>query len=320
MKSLTIAYTTARKEPKVDWFLESLVKQSGLPAVVDVLIIDHMAQPFGGWTINNVEERRRNLFEVTSRLGLEQVIRWLPQKPNVFSGPHKLTKDEWWSKSSDLNSAICLAKGSWLACVDDRSVLMPGWLDAIKRAMKGNYAVCGSYEKRSGMTVENGVITNLGTVIGKDPRKQRINSPMWKITGGQWFGAGQWFGCTNALPLEWALQVNGYDESCDGMRYEDTTFGNMLLENKFPVKYDPLMAIVEDRTPGFDVAVKSMDKGVSPADKSHSLLKRVHGKKQATHHWNLREIRERVLRGEPFPMPDQPTHDWYDNQPLIDFP
>lgn len=296
--SLTIALTTARQEPKFDWFLRSLENQLHEGDPVKVIIVDLL---FG-------------------KRGITTDFQMVPVKPNVWQGEHRLTTSDYWAKSAALNTAICLCKSDWMAFCDDRAVLMPGWLDAIKRAMKGNYAVCGSYEKRSGMTVTDGVITNPGTLIGEDPRKKSINHQMWKLTGGAWGNAGQWFGCTNALPLEWALQVNGYDESCDSMRYEDTTFGGMLAENGYPIKYDPRMGIVEDRTTGHDALVKSQDKGVSPNDKSHALLRRVAGKKQATHHWNLREIREKVLRGEPFPIPNQPTHDWYDYQLLSEFP
>jgi hypothetical protein len=308
MKSLTIAYTTARSEPMMEWFRDSLKNQLSNEESerVDIITVDLLAGEKTRWDkINPVR-----MCSVTH----------CEPKPNVWQGAHRITKSQWWAKSNALNTAICLAKGEWFATIDDRSVLMPGWLSAIKRAMRGEYAVCGSYEKRSGMTVENGAITNPGTLIGEDPRKKQVKSSLWKIVGDNYSGGGKWFGCTNALPLEWALQVNGYDESCDGMRYEDTVFGGMLAENKCPVKYDPAMAIVEDRTPGFDVTVKSMDKGVSPKDKSHALLKRVQGKKQATHHWNLRESRERVLRGEPFPVPDQPTTDWFDGMRLEDFP
>jgi hypothetical protein len=296
-----------------DWFKDSLANQlremfgPGLDKNnFSIVVIDALAKQREPWgTMQNVQGMGVN---------------WTTPKPNVWQGQHRLTKSDYWAKSAALNTAICLCETEWLACVDDRSVLMPGWLSAINRAMKGEYAVCGTYEKRSGMTAENGVITNPGTLIGEDPRKKQLKSSLWKIIGDNYSGAGKWFGCTNALPLEWALQVNGYDESCDGMRYEDTVFGGMLAENKFPVKYDPTMAIVEDRTPGFDVTVKSMDKGVSPRDKSHTLLKRVHGKNQATHHWNLREIRERVLRGEPFPIPTTPDRDWFDGQLLSEFP
>ena len=41
-------------------------------------------------------------------------------------------------------------------------------------------------------------------------------------------GGGWLFGCTMALPLAWALEVNGFEEGCDSLTGEDYIFGLML--------------------------------------------------------------------------------------------
>lgn len=312
MKSLTICYVTARKNHQFQWFYDSLVQQTkGDFSGIRVVMVDYHMD------YRNPVESQEEMFCYMDRCGVSGMntvyrIRVLP-KPNVWQGKHKLTKKEWWATSAYRNTGLCLADTDYIAWVDDRSVLMPGWLRAVRDAMAGNYAVCGAYEKRTGMTVEDGFIKHGGIIIGEDPRRH-MKKPT-PVPGNHWFG------CTNACPVEWALQVNGYDESCDSLGLEDCIFGEMLERNGFPIKYDPRMKIVEDRSPEFyEAAVGRTDLGVSPNDKSHALLDRCRGKKQATHHWNLREIRERVLRGEPFPIPTEPTHDWFTGKPLTEFP
>lgn len=300
MKSLTVCFVTARKEPKIEWFLRSLGNQISHWDSIKLAIVDYHAM------------QRSIPLPPFHELKIKDIW-WGEVKPNVWQGEHKITKKEWWATSAYRNTGLCLADTDYIAWVDDRSVLMPGWLRAVRDAMAGNYAVCGAYEKRTGMTVEDGFIKHGGIIIGEDPRRH-MKKPT-PVPGNHWFG------CTNACPVEWALQVNGYDESCDSLGLEDCIFGEMLERNGFPIKYDPRMKIVEDRSPEFyEAAVGRTDLGVSPNDKSHALLDRCRGKKQATHHWNLREIRERVLRGEPFPIPTEPTHDWFTGKPLTEFP
>jgi len=292
--TLSIIYTTARKNCQLDWFIDSLCREcKGVPEC-EVIVIDY----FHGQRVLPA-----NVPEMFSSH---------PCKPCVWQGEHRLTKDDWWAKSACLNTGLCLAKGTWIACVDDRSVLMPGWLHAVKQAIKGEYCVAGSYQKHVNIRVENGTIMDSGTCVGVDPRNPRRASREAVKTYGD-----KWYGCTCAFPLKAALDVNGFDESCDGMRYEDTVFGNMLAMNGYVTQYDPKMFVMQDRTmPDAEMTLKGMDKGISPNDKSHALLKRVGGSKRATHDFDLNGVRNWVHAGNHFPIPSGPTHDWYDGQPL----
>lgn len=316
MKSLTICFTTARKEPRFEWFRDSLFLQiEKMKVSIDVVVIDLFHPNIFTKSINSNPEYANDKTPLGQSFAVgESFVRFegFQPKPTVWQGEHRITKENWWAKSNALNTALCLAKGEWFACVDDRSVLLPGWLNCIKEAMEGDYAVCGSYSKRVNLKVENGVITDPGMVIGVDPRKSRELIPT--------FGA-DWFGCNNALPLEWALTVGGYSEDCDGMRYEDTVFGNMLARNNFITKFDPRMMVVQDRKmPESEINLRGMDKGSSPDDKSHALMRRVDGKKNPTHDFNLNHVRSLVQAGQPFPHHNNlPSCDWYDGQPIKDF-
>lgn len=296
-RPLTIAYITAREDPHIEWFLQSLRPQINEDDNLSVLIVDALADERGLKTWNTITDADWH-FQHT-----------LP-KPTVWQGKFRITKDNWWAASNARNTALLLAETEWIAFLDDRCVLMPGWLAAIRRAMHFGYAVCGTYEKRVNMTVKDGVIVHGGTIIGEDTRVGSDNGVV--RAPGEWF-----FGCTNALPLDWALAVNGYDETCDGLSMEDVIFGLMLQNNGYPICYDRRMKIVEDRTPEqIGKPMRREDKGVSPKDKSHTMLAMLRDLKRAMHQWDLREIKKSLSEGHEFPIPKEPTNDWYDGQPL----
>lgn len=241
---------------------------------------------------------------------------WQKPKPTVWSGPYRLTKEDWWSKSNSLNTGLCLVQTEWVAFLDDRSVLMPGWLNSIADAMRGNYAVFGTYEKRKNMQVVQGAIIHPGEVTGIDHRVEHAQR-FWGAVpvhacGGEWA-----FGCNIALPTEWALQVNGFDETCDGISCEDCMFGLMLQNNGFDLRFDSRMKMIEDRTPELmGKTPRREDKGVSPNDKSHALLAMLKTRKEAKHTIHLRTIIADLKDGKPWPAPWGPTHDFFDNQPI----
>lgn len=229
-------------------------------------------------------------------------------KPSIWKGPHRLTKEDWWSKSNDLNTAICLCETEWIAFVDDRCVLCPGWLDAIREAMDGNYAVCGTYEKHAHLKVENGVIVDPGETLGVDhrtPIKHR---------------SGDWYGGSGALPLEWCLDVNGFSEDlCDSLGSEDSMFGVTLRNSGFPIVFDPAMKIIEDRTPGeIDGALKRADFGEGRQAKSWAIVRALQDKTSSQNSFDIRNLRARAQGGEPFPSPSASPIDWYTGTPIKD--
>jgi hypothetical protein len=310
MKPLTICYITSREKPNTQWLFESLSPQirSG-GEEVGIFIID-------GFSPRLTKERAAH---IQSGQRPNTPATWIAPKPTVFQGKYRLTKKECWAASNARNTGICLCETEWIAFLDDRCVLMPDWLNCIREAMAGNYAVFGSYEKRTGMTVNNGVIVHGGIVTGKDPREEYTD----KFWGGKApvKAPGEWsFGCTLALPLEWALTVNGYEELMDSLSAEDVVSGTHLKNNGFDLRYDKRMKIIEDRTPselGTPMFRTSKERWPhDKEDKGHKALERFLPLARASHDWNLRQIRTDVLSGKPFPIPTRPTHDWFDGKPL----
>ncbi len=296
MKTLSLVYITSRYEPHVEWFLDSLYRQPGGKECEVIIVDPHRPE---------------------SSYGKMRVVN---PKPCVWQGPHRLTKQDWWAASNARNSGICLCDTEWIGFVDDRSILLPHWLEAVADAMNGEYAVCGPYEKVHNLEVESGKLACYTPTHGKDNRLVYVeeNYLQHKHLSNPYDCPGSWwYGCSTALPLEWALRVNGYDETCDGLGAEDSIFGLMLEANGLPIRYDTRLAIIEDRTPGhLGPVMHRKDKGVSPDDKSHWLLNKLKTRTRALHQWDLRQMRAVALAGKGFPVSSWPNRDPYDNQPL----
>lgn len=304
--SLTIAFITSRDNPKFQWFLDSLYRQG---RDFNIIIVDAFASKRNvpGYQMAEIEDEWPS-----------GVIRITEPKPNIWQGPHRLTGSDWWAKSNALNTSLCYCKTDWFASVDDRCVLDHGWYSAVRSAMASNYAVCGSYEKRVNMVVENGEIVEPGTIVGFDHRCDGHPHRAKKCAPG-WF-----FGCSFALPTEWALQVNGWNEYLDGLSAEDTHFGHMLANNGFDIRFNPEMKVIQDRTPGEcgpEMKRSSKERFQHDTeDKGHAAIRRFFGEKQSSHPWNIRELRASVLSGDPFPLPDvMPRLDWFDSKPIAEF-
>lgn len=299
---LTIGYITSRKEPRLEWFMDSLNAQIRAGEGICIIVVD------SGFVLS--EELAERIHVMSSGSQIAEIHTMAP-KPSIWQGQYKITQSDWWAASNARNTAICLCQTEWIAFLDDRCVLMPGWLESVRQAMKHGYGVCGTYEKRTGMTVENGVVKHAGIITGVDGR---AGNPSGAVRApGEW-----WFGCSTAAPLEWYLNINGYDETCDGLSMEDCIAGHMLQNNGYPLMYDQRMKMVEDRTPEFcGPVMKREDKGVSPHDKSHAMLNMLRYRKAAMHYWNnwdLKAIRKDVLSGKPFPIPEAKMYkDWYDD-------
>lgn len=310
--SLTIVFITARQDPKFNWFFDSLDRVcNGDYGGIQVIVIDsHYDQIRSNQLEASCDALRHSNYEGG------RPIHTLP-KPSVWQGRHRLTSADWWDISGAKNTGICLAKSEWVSFADDRCVLAPTWLRAVRDAMDGDYAVSGSYSKHVGMVVENGIITNPGITIGVDSR-----NPKGHIGEAEQTFGDSWYGCTSALPLEWCLEMNGWEETCSGLGLEDVVFGNMLVQNNHITKFDPKMRLFEDRSPEACVNMPlRTDKGPFSTnfDKSHKLLEKCCGHKRCQHPFDIRVARNRALAGEPWEIPTEPSADWFDGEALKDF-
>lgn len=316
-KTLTVAFITSRHEPLFEWFLASLKKQAEV-IDFDVILVD------GNWSVRH----DRSFPNPSPYGGLYDSfgfgIQHVPPKPNPWQGAHRLTQSDWWAKSNALNTALCMAKTDWIWTVDDRCVLSPTSLQAVREAMAGEYVMCGSYEKRHNMKVENGEVVEWGTLDGSDPRSPNGQDHRNAKANGLTKAPGSWtYGCSLALPVEWALQVNGWEENCDSCRHEDCVFGVMLENNKYPIYFDPRNKVIQDRTPGkCGPDVRSDCKERHPhdtQDKVHRILKYAKTATCSRHPLNMRQIRENFQASKGWPdVSVYGTKDWYDQMEIKD--
>jgi hypothetical protein len=307
---LTICYITARREPHIDWFFQSLERETrntkGAPDY-DVVVVDYYAR----------EPLRKAELGASARIPFKHT----PPKPTVWQGPHRLTTKDYFAPSNARNTAICWSDSEWVAFVDDLSVLMPGWLNSVCEAMAGGYIALGSYKK-----VKNLKVTGPDATATYEEFDGGIDSRIKHCAKHNQAGplvpaAGSWmFGCSFAIRVEDFLSVNGSDENCDSVGGEDYNLGIRLQNSGKKFFYDLRMLTLESEEGHWTAnPFVRWDKGTSPNDKSHALLKMCQQSTWAPNYFGpggLRALRSAVLAGAPFPITQIPEHDWFDGQPL----
>ena len=298
---ISIGYITSRLVCNLDWFIDSLAPQLQSGDIVEIFVVDRYTTG------------RTPLRPITRNIS----VAFIEPKPTVFSGQHRVTKQDWWSKSNSINTFLCCANNDYLVMVDDRSVIGPQWVEAVRRASAERYVMCGAYQKRHGMKVENGVIMHGGIITGEDVRGAGRDGLI--PCGGEWF-----FGACTGASLEQWLSINGAPEKCDGMSFEDVICGILMQNNGFPMYYDKRALVIEDRTPDeIGPAILRTAKERHPhdtSDKAHTMLREVRaGQMQSHNNFDLRYLRDHIMAGGKFPLPDPNQVDWFDGQPIKEF-
>lgn len=266
-----------------------------------------------------------------------------PPKPTVWQGPHRLTQRDYFCAANARNTAFALARHKHVAFVDDLSVLLPGWLKAHVHAAEHGYVLCGTTCKHKNIVVdERGDVVSYDEFPpGRDSRLQHLPADgLVRCTGGWLYGG------TFSVPLEHALRVNGQDEIHDTIGGEDYDFGERLERAGSEIYIDRTCGTFEDEDghhaeapmirldkpwpPKMNGTPRTLAPGAwsdpaapGAADGPYSsnyLFNRLRRDRSRIgtigNDFDLRALRERVLAGEPFPIPRGPAHHWVDGQPL----
>lgn len=312
-KMLTVAYLTARKQTPIHWFFDSLRLQlEKHPELnVRVVVVDF-------WQSGTAHPRHINPIKGKC----EEIV--VSVKPNIWNGHHRLTKENWFNVSASRNTALCYARDGQIIYVDDLSVLMPGWLDAALEAK--DYIACGAYRKVKDLVVEDGVVKSFTPFpAGEDNRLKHVTQDV-TLCGGHWA-----YGCSIAGPVEAFLSVNGWPEDLSGgLGFEDVLMGIVMENAGWKFKYDRRMMTLESEEghhaePAFRREDWHMENGVAVLggdgkdDKSHRALNIARASKSFPNSFGeggIRALREKILKGEPFPIPTAPDREWYSGKLL----
>jgi len=265
---ITIAYITAREDPRLDWFVDGLAQQATKHDQIELIVVDALGRPATSIGFRPIPQ-------------ITKLVQTRP-KPTAWQGPHRITAHDFFANANARNTAIVLCSTDYICFVDDRCKIDRGWLDQVRRnERKRESVICGPYDKHEdwGISIDHGG--------------------------------------NHALPLKWALEVNGFEEGCDPVGLEDCVFGHMLANAGRRIDFVTEMSIQQDRR-GFvhPLDFPRQDKGQSPNDKSHAIRARFFGRKRTAFTPDLRVLRGQHARGQPFPVPSGNLRDWYDGSPI----
>lgn len=326
---LTIVYLTFRERPRFEWFVASLNRE-----LRDTPDFDRTSMQ-----VVVIDGRYPRTLEADFQFEHH------PPKPTVWQGPHRLTQRDYFCAANARNTAFALASTGHVAFVDDLSVLLPGWLKAHVRAAMGGYVLAGTTCKRKNVEVKpDGEIARSDDFSpGADSRLRHLTSDEPMRCPGGWL-----YGGTFSVPLEHALRVNGQDEIHDTIGGEDYDFGERLERLGSVIYIDRTCGTFEDEDGHHTEApMVRLDKPWPPTSNgmprtillgawsdaaapnaadgpysSNYLFNRLRRERDRiwTHgnQFNLRELRDQVLGGAPFPVPTEPTTHWVDGQSLCE--
>lgn len=302
---LTIGYITNRRDPKVEWFCDSLYNQLREKALlndVQVIFVDFFFQ--------YESEQRSSLYAKAVGERFRYVL--THPKPSAWQGKYKLTKRDHFAASNARNTVFSFCENDFVAFADDLSVLRPGWLDQVLHAKAHGYCVLGSYKKVKDLVVEDGEIKSFTPFEpGVDSRWNKGSDSGIVPAGGSWL-----FGCSFALPLELALRINGFEEKCDGTGMEDVEFGIRLERVGCKLFYNRNMCTFESEehhvTDGNQKFVRESIMTPNGIMSDWVIYNNVVFSKKSWADGNdfkLRELRDKIRSGQSFPIPEK-DYDW----------
>jgi hypothetical protein len=313
---LTVAYVTFRRQPRFEWFVASFMREmreaasrTGVAPYVQIIVVDGRLWCDG-------DARRAELITLAGGLSFEHV----PPKPTPWQGPYRQTSKDYFAAASTRNTALALARGRHVAFVDDLSLLLPGWLKAHQHAAAHGYVLAGTTCKYHSVEVypDGGYKLGPATKVGQDSRIPLLKGGDLQKCGGGWL-----FGGTFSVPLDYALRVNGQDEAHDSIGGEDYDFGIRLERAGCTINITRECGTIEDEMGHAETPMIRLDKPWAGPDGPYSsnlLLNRLQREKDRAwtsgNHFNLRELRDSVLAGRPFPQPEPNQRHWVDSQPL----
>jgi glycosyltransferase involved in cell wall biosynthesis len=207
---VSIVYSTYRRDPAFHWFVDGLARQLG-DDTVEFVVVDGCPGP-------------PREAEFAAAIAGRFELRYAVAKPSVFNGPHRRVPRPMHAASNARNTGIVAATQPYVVFVDDCSVPMPGWWAEVREGARHHYVVAGAYQKHFEMRVVDGILeSSRADLAGLDARWETGDDRRVVPTFGSHL-----FGCSLGVPRQLLLDVDGYDELCDGLGGEDYQFGVRL--------------------------------------------------------------------------------------------
>ena len=311
---MSFVYITCRKNPHLEWFVDSLYNQTGgETSNIQIVIVDFHLQYDEG--------RREYVSEIIKgRFDFVHV----PPKPSPWQGPHRLTNMNCFSASCARNTGVCYVKNPYIIFIDDLSTMAPGSFPYLVQYAKEGKTVGFSYGKVFDLTVYNGEIIKMREHTAGVDSRNYIEGPISRVSGSQFYGYA-------GVSLYTLLKVNGYDEICSSHGYEDLDCGIRLEKLGEPIYYskvvkfyetedtsdvggvsflrrDPLLTDEKYAELLVQFNVKTRWEQNGRFDMSHLLIDRLTRDKTWTegNDYNLSELRSLIQHGESFPTTFDP--------------
>lgn len=254
---LTIAYITARANPRWSMFCDSLVAQTTPEQLRDIQVVfvdgklwhSGMKIPASLPTMALAHHFYHNpgrRYDLEMSVGKRFDFLHIPPKPCLKQGPFRITQRDWFCASNTRNTAIIAARGDYLVCVDDLSVLMPGWISQVMHAAEHGYCVCGAYKKVLKLECHphtDGV--GYGVVYEDFPPGVDSRWSRGSDTGIVPWGGGGLFGCSFGARTEDLLKIDGFEPACNAEGGEDFDLGIRLERSGVKLFYNRNMLTLE---------------------------------------------------------------------------
>jgi len=261
---LSIVYITFRQHCKIEWFIQSLIKQTDteLRKQIQIIVVDGILNESGS-------ERRTFIKDI---IGDNFEFIHVPPKPTVWQGKDRVTSENYFAAANTRNTGACYAKYSYIAFHDDLGCPSQTWVQGVLLAKELGQVHCGAYTKSNDMVVENGIVISKRD-NGIDCRLSVYPKDISVAYGSHFFGS------SFCMPLELYFKLNGINEMCDGNAGEDYEFGARIIRDGTPFYYNKLMFIYEsedifgsDRERKCIRADPKKDQNDPHSDLSHYLL------------------------------------------------
>ena len=207
---ITIAYITARLDPRLDLFFDSVAPQ--LRESDEVILIDH-------WL--DYDSNRKP--EVAALLNGRFNLIHLPPKPSIWRGPHRKTKRDFADTSSARNTALIVATKPYIVFVDDLTAVHHNWFEYYIEAAKHGHILAGQFKTvRDLKVLPNGYVAHRLCGDQDNRAEHQPDDDPIQINGGWIYGSNPGF------PIECLNKIGGYDEFCARRGIEDCNLGVRL--------------------------------------------------------------------------------------------